>query len=93
MSEILLAPIITEKAISKISEDRYTFRVATKANKPQIAQAITDAYKVQVIKVNIINKKGDKVFVRGKHTGTKKNWKKAIVTLKKGQKIPGYEEK
>lgn len=93
MSQILLAPIITEKAISKIAEGRYTFKVAKKANKVQVAKTIADLYKVKVIKVNIVNKKDESVLVKGRFKGSKKGWKKAIITLKKGQKIPGFEEK
>lgn len=93
MVEALIAPIITEKAISKIETGSYTFKVATRANKIQIARAITDLYKVEVTKVNIINKKSEEVVIKGRFTGRKKAWKKAIITLKKGQKIPGFEEK
>lgn len=93
MTEVLLAPIITEKAIRKIESGRYTFKVATYANKVQIARAITDLYKVEVTKVNVISKASEEVLLRGKYSGRKKAWKKAIITLKKGQKIPGFEEK
>ncbi|KKQ18196.1 MAG: 50S ribosomal protein L23 [Berkelbacteria bacterium GW2011_GWA1_36_9] len=93
MVEVLIAPLITEKAIGKIESGAYTFKVATRANKIQIAQAIADLYKVNVVKVNVINKKSKEVMTRGKYAGRKKAWKKAIITLKKGQKIPGFEEK
>lgn len=93
MSEVLIAPIITEKAISKISEGRYTFKVASKTNKVIIAKAIANLYKVKVVKVNVMNKKSEKVYSRGKLAGSRKPYKKAIITLKKGQKIPGFEEK
>lgn len=93
MTEILIAPVVTEKAMAKISQNCYTFKVGKKANKAQIAQAITDLYKVKVLDVNIINNKSKKVFTRGKLSGRQPAWKKAIITLKKGQKIPGFEEK
>lgn len=93
MSEILIAPVITEKAIAKIADGRYTFKVANRANKAQIAKIITDLYKVKVNKINILNQKSEKVLIRGKFAGRKRGWKKAIITLKKGQKIPGFETK
>ncbi|MFA6493058.1 MAG: 50S ribosomal protein L23 [Patescibacteria group bacterium] len=92
MSEILIAPIITEKAVSKVDQGSYVFKVSRKANKIQIANAITDLYKVKVEKVNVINKKPESVFIKGK-SGQKKAWKKAIITLKKGQKIAEFEQK
>lgn len=93
MNEVLTAPVITEKAMSKIADGRYTFKVALKVNKVQVAQAVADLYKVQVIKVNMICQKSQKVLVKGKFYGRKKAWKKAIVCLKKGQKITEFEEK
>ncbi|MBM2820789.1 MAG: ribosomal protein large subunit ribosomal protein [Candidatus Berkelbacteria bacterium] len=91
--QILIRPIITEKSLIGVRDGRYVFEVAKKANQPQIAQEIKKIYKVDVVKVNIINVKGEKKLIRQKYTAKIKGIKKAIVTLKKGQKIPGFEEK
>lgn len=93
MKEILIKPLITEKAIAKVANSCYTFKVGSRANKGQIAQAVADLYKVKVEKVNIINNKDEKKLIRGRFAGRLRGWKKAIITLKKGQKIPGFEAK
>lgn len=90
---VLISPLITEKSISRVADGRYSFKVAAKANKPLIAEAINHLYKVNVVKVNIIRMKDENVLIRGRYPARKKGCKKAIVTLKKGQKIPGFEEK
>ena len=90
---ILLAPIITEKALSRVSESVYVFRVDKHSNKPEIAKMIEEMYKVKVEKVNVINLKSETKLIRGRFPGKKKAFKKAIIVLKKGQKIPGFEEK
>lgn len=92
MSQILVQPIITEKALGKIADGVYVFEVAKNANKPQIAQAITDFYKVKVERINVLIIKSEKRLVRGRFLAQKKAWKKAVITLKKGQKIPGFED-
>lgn len=79
--------------MAKISEGKYVFRVAPKVNKPMIAQAIKNLYKVDTIKVNIINSKSEAKIVRGRYQSKTRASKKAIITLKKGQKISGFEEK
>lgn len=89
----LISPVITEKSIAKVVDGKYIFRIRQNANKPQIAKAISEFYKVNVVKVNIINNQNEEIIVRGRHKATKKGYKKAIVTIKKGQKIPGFEEK
>ena len=90
---LLVKPIITEKAISKIAEGKYIFQVKPQANKPEISKEIMALYKVDVIDINIINKKGKEKLIKGRYKSKKQDVKKAIVTLKKGQKIPGLEEK
>jgi large subunit ribosomal protein L23 len=91
--QILIKPILTEKSISQTGLGRYVYKVAKKANKHQIAKAIQDLYKVTVLNVNIVNVKGEEKLVRGRFKKKIPGFKKAIITLKKGQKIPGYEEK
>lgn len=92
MKEMLVRPIITEKSMIKASESKFIFEVASDINKHQIAKSVEDHFKVNVIKVNIIKVKPSTRIVRGKMT-TSKAYKKAVVTLKKGQKIEGFEIK
>jgi large subunit ribosomal protein L23 len=88
MNELIIKkPRITEKSgIQAETLGVYTFEVTEKANKKNIAKAIKELYKVTPVKVNIINLPAKIVFTRGK-TGRKSGVKKAIVYLKKGDKI------
>jgi large subunit ribosomal protein L23 len=79
-------PWTTEKAGILIDSGKYVFRVVRKANKPQIEKAIESIYGVKVLSVNIINKKG-KVKRLGRSVGRIPGYKKAIVQLRKGDKI------
>lgn len=90
---ILIRPIITEKSMLQVSEGKYTFKVAPNVNKHQIAQSIETIYKVEVIEVNIIKVKSVKKMVKGSIKATDRGFKKAIVKIKKGQKIEGFEVK
>lgn len=84
--DIILAPVITEKTASMEAENKYAFKVANKANKTEVKQAIEKKFNVNVEKVNIINSHPKKKRV-GKYTGMTNKYKKAIVTLKKGETI------
>lgn len=79
-------PRSTEKAIIATDKNKYVFEVDKRANKDNLRQEITKAYKVTPLKINIINTP-DKVVMRKGRPGTKSGIKKAIVTLKKGDKI------
>ena len=83
--DIILAPVITEKAVGMLSEKKYTFRVADKANKIEIAKAVEEIFGVQVAKVNTISMKG-RLRRMGRNEGYTSDWKKAIVTLKPDSK-------
>ena len=78
--DIVIAPIITEKSMSVIADKKYTFKVATDANKVEIAAAVEELFKVEVAKVNTMNVRGRQKRV-GRYTGKTAAWKKAIVTL------------
>lgn len=93
--QILISPIITEKSLAKTEKGYYTFIVAQKANKVQIVKAVADLYGVEVRSVNVIRVKGEEKLIRGRFKVKTKDYKKAIVSLKAGQKIPGFgvEEK
>jgi len=84
---VIKKPKITEKAAVKAeSQNIYTFEVAQKSTKKDVAEAVKKVYKVTPIKINIVNLPAKNVFVRGKR-GTKSAIKKALVFLKKGDKI------
>jgi len=86
-TEVLIAPILSEKSvITKDEQNRYTFRVNPKANKTQIKKAIETLFKVKVSAVRTANLPG-KLHRVGRHEGYRSDWKKAIVTVKEGQKI------
>lgn len=78
--DIIIAPIITEKSSLNIQNGKYTFEVAKKATKIQIAAAIEKLFEVKVLKVNTMNVLGKEKRV-GVHLGKTSNWKKAIVTI------------
>ncbi len=90
MSRVTLVPRVSEKAIMLAEKGTYIFEVPTSANKVEIAKAVKEAFKVDVIDVNIIIAKGKvKTFRRTK--GQEKDIKKALVKLKKGQSIALFE--
>ena len=79
-------PIITEKATILSEQNKTVFKVHEKANKKNIKKSIEKIFKVNVIKVNIINKKTRTKLTRGRKVKVV-GYKKAIITLKKGQTI------
>ena len=79
-------PIITEKATILSEQNKTVFRVHDKANKKNIKKNIEKLFKVNVVKINIINQKAKIKMKQGKKS-YKPGYKKAIVTLKKGQSI------
>ena len=79
-------PIITEKATILSEQNKTVFKVHSGANKNSIKKNIEKLFKVKVLKVNIINTKAKKKIKQGK-LSTKPGYKKAIITLKKGQSI------
>jgi len=88
--EVLRRPLITEKSTELQASDKYAFEVSKKSTKPMVAAAVTLAFKVNVTAVNIINVPGKmKRFGRRQVLG--QSWKKAIVTLKPGDKIAFFE--
>ena len=79
-------PIITEKATILSDQNKTVFKVHIKANKKTIKKNIEKLFKVNVVKVNILNQKA-KVKMRQGKKSIKSGYKKAIITLKKGQSI------
>jgi large subunit ribosomal protein L23 len=86
---VLIRPVITERSMSQTNAGRYTFQVAKKATKRDIADAVVDAFKVDVIAVNVIHVPG-KTRRLGRRIGHRPDWKKAIVTIGQGQRIEKY---
>ena len=84
--DTIISPTITEKATFLSEQNKIVFKVHTGANKKNIKKSIEKIFKVNVIKVNTINYKGKNKIVRGKKA-KKSSYKKAIITLKKGQSI------
>lgn len=78
--DIILAPVITEKAVSVLPEKKYTFRVKKDANKIAIKYAVEEIFGVKVAKVNTISMKGH-LRRMGRNEGYTSDWKKAVVTL------------
>lgn len=88
LNSVLIKNLVTEKTFRGQSAGKVSFKVAPKANKISVRNAVEKVYNVKVADVNIINVKG-KVRNFGGRTGKTSNWKKAIVTLKPGQSIGG----
>ena len=82
----ILHPVITEKATSLSEQNKVTFKVHNHASKKSIKKNIEKIFKVNVIRVNTVKKKSKTKMIKGR-VGKKKGYKKAIVTLKKGQSI------
>ena len=82
----ILSPVVTEKSTNMSEFNKITFKVPLSSNKKSLKKSIEKLFKVNVTKVNIVNKKTRMKVSRGKKI-KKKGYKKAIVTLKKGQNI------
>tara|TARA_Y100000590_G_scaffold437857_1_gene559987 strand:+ start:230 stop:532 length:303 start_codon:yes stop_codon:yes gene_type:complete len=82
----IISPIVTEKSTSLSEQNKIVFKVPKKSNKKNLKKNIEKIFKVNVIKVNIINKKSRNKITRGRKIKVQ-GYKKAIVTLKKGQNI------
>lgn len=88
--DLILAPVLSEKAVGKMHEGKYAFYVHPKANRVAVREAIETVFKVDVVKINISNVKG-KVKTQGRTSGRRPGRKKAIVTLGPGQRIEQLE--
>lgn len=88
---LLMRPVLSEKGTALAGKGKYVFAVAPRANKPEIKKSVQNIYDVHVTKVRIIKMPG-KARRYGRSTGMTAAWKKAIVTLKPGEKIAGIIE-
>ena len=84
--DTILGPVITEKSTNLSSLNKVVFKVIDSANKKNLKKNIEKIFKVNVTKINIVNKRNRTKYTRGK-TVKVKGYKKAIITLKKGQSI------
>ena len=78
--DIILTPVISEQSMDVAADKKYTFKVATGANKTQVKLAVEEIFGVEVAKVNIMNYDG-KVKRMGRNVGRTAAYKKAVVTL------------
>jgi large subunit ribosomal protein L23 len=89
-NNVIIKPVVSEKSTDLMEMGQYVFRVSMKANKHQIKRAIKDIFNVEPERVNIIRVRGKRKRVRSQY-GITPAWKKAIVKLKKGEKITLFE--
>jgi len=88
--DIIIKPVVTEKSMGLLADNKYTFIVDKRSNKTEIKNAIEDIFKVKVDKVYTLIVKG-KPKRMGKYEGRTSDRKKAIISLKPGQKIKLFE--
>ena len=89
--DVIRAPIMSEKTLSQKEEiNQFAFEVDPRVNKIQIKESVEKSFKVSVLQVRTMNVRGKKKRL-GRHQGRKSNWKKALVTLKKGETIEFFE--
>lgn len=89
--QIIKRPIVTEKSTKGEAFNRVVFEVDVSASKHQIKEAVEKVFKVGVIKVNTMRVRGKPYGRFGRMINNKKTWKKAIVTLKEGDRIDFFE--
>jgi large subunit ribosomal protein L23 len=92
-AEVILRPVISEKSMDETQRGKYTFRVHSAANKYQIAAAVHELFKVDVVGVNVLttHAHAKRRFSRSRVKGMTTPWRKAIVTIAAGQKIEFFE--
>ena len=84
--DIIVAPVVTEKATLASEHNKVLFKVSSKATKPQIKEAVEKLFDVKVKSVNTLHRRGKWKAFRGRY-GLQQHTKRAIVTLEEGQKI------
>jgi large subunit ribosomal protein L23 len=89
-NDVIIEPILSEKSTDLGEQSKYVFRVSIQANKHQVSKAIQEIFNVTPDKVNVMRIRGKRKRVRHQY-GITPAWKKAIVTLKEGDKIELFE--
>jgi len=87
---VIVRPVISEKSYALLAANKYTFRIHERASKPQVRQAIEEIFGVRVVGVRTQNVK-PKPKRRGFHSGKRRQWKKAVVTLHPDDSIELFE--
>ncbi|WP_022797772.1 50S ribosomal protein L23 [Thermus islandicus] len=88
--DVLLAPVLSEKAYAGFAQGKYTFWVHPRATKTEIKNAVEEAFKVKVVGVNTLKVRGKKKRL-GRYLGRRPDRKKAIVQVAAGQRIEALE--
>ena len=98
LSNIIISPILSEKSNMLVAQNKYVFKVNVKSNKLQIKEAVESKFKVKVLGVTTMNFKGKRKNLTMRSSGNvirtsghRSSWKKAIVSLAKGEKIDFVE--
>ena len=89
-NDVIIKPVISEKTTELMEANKYAFRVSIKANKQIVGKAIFDIFGVRPENINIMRVRGKKRRLRFQY-GNKPAWKKAIITLKPGEKIEIFD--
>jgi large subunit ribosomal protein L23 len=89
-SQVILAPVMSEKSYAASTQGTYTFKVHPGSHKTQIRQAVEELFDVKVERVNVMKVQA-KPKRRGLHRGTRPGWKKAVVQLRAGDTIEIFE--
>jgi len=88
--QVIIAPVVTEKTNVMRESGKYVFRVDSRANKPQIMNAVRELFAVHPVTCNVMKVKGKPKRQRYQ-LGLTSQWKKAVVTLRPGEKIAKFE--
>ncbi len=91
VNRVIISPVVSEDAMNKTTQGKYVFKIDSKANKNQVAEAIEVLYGVDVVKVNVMKYKQKNHRFR-MTKGKKSGYKKAVVTIKSGQEIQLFSE-
>ncbi len=89
--DVIIRPLVSEKSTGAMAENKYTFLVDPRADKTQIKEAVEEVFGVNVTSVNTVRQLG-KVRRMGRFEGRRPSTKKAVVTIKAGQRIKVFEE-
>jgi len=90
VNEIILRPVISEKTTELMEKNKYVFQVPMKVNKIMVKQAVKELFGVKPESINIVRMRGKTRRVRYRY-GNRPAWKKAIITLRHGDKIEVFE--
>ncbi|MEW5761929.1 MAG: 50S ribosomal protein L23 [Bacillota bacterium] len=88
--DVIIRPVVTEKSMALLEQNKYTFLVHPQANKTEIKKAVEELFKVKVLKVNTLRRPGKMKRVR-RVAGMTPETKRAVVTLRPGDKIEIFE--